>query len=34
MKIPMDGRRISTIKRKMTYVTARTIHTAAPQGAG
>ena len=30
---PRDGRRISTIKRNMTYVTARTIHTAAPDKA-
>ena len=30
---PKDGRRISTIKRNMTYVTARTIHTAAPDKA-
>ena len=30
---PRDGRRISTIKRNMTYVTARTIHTATPDKA-
>ena len=30
---PRDGRRISTIKRNMTYVAARTIHTAAPDKA-
>ena len=30
---PRDGRRISTIKRNMTYVTARTIHIAAPDKA-
>ena len=30
---PKDGRRISTIKRNMTYVTARTIHSAAPDKA-
>ena len=33
MHQPRDGRRISTIKRNMTYVTARTIHTAAPDKA-
>ena len=30
---PRDGRRISMIKRNMTYVAARTIHTAAPDKA-
>ena len=30
---PKDGRRVSTIKRNMTYVAARAIHNAAPERA-
>ena len=30
---PRDGRRISTIKRNMTYIAARAIHTAPPDRA-